>query len=245
MISFQARLMYSEPCAESQIRILRFAPLEGDALFPHHLPGQYALLTFPGFAARPYSIANLPNGHILEFHIRNGHSGASAYASSSLSIGEVVDISGYGGTCLYNEDCEHSLILVAGGTGLAPMLAIAEAALADNPDRRVSLFHGGRHKEDLYADKLLNGMAEKFPSFLYHPVLSDDQQSGIPSGLVGDIALATLKPNDKVRIYASGPVEMLRRLHESALAAGLSADLIHSDLSEFDKRMAADEGVIA
>jgi len=34
-------------------------------------------------------------------------------------------------------------------------------------------------------------------------------------------------------------------VHESALAAGLSADLIHSDLSEFDKRMAADEGIIA
>ncbi len=245
MISFQARLMYSKPCAQSQIRILRFAPLEGAELFPHHLPGQYALLSFPDFAPRPYSIANLPNGHILEFHIRNGHSGASAYATNSLSIGDVITISGFGGSCFYQQDCERPLMLVAGGTGLAPMLAIAQAALADNPDRRVDLFHGGRHKGDLYAEEILNGLAAQFPSFSYHPVLSDDYQSGVASGLVGDVALATLKDGACARIYASGPVEMLRRLHETAQTAGLDANLIHSDLSEFDKRATEDEGVVA
>ncbi|MCA9402083.1 MAG: oxidoreductase, partial [Candidatus Omnitrophica bacterium] len=134
MISFRARLIHAEHCAATRVRILRFALPEGDTV-PAHQPGQYALLEFPGFSPRPYSIANVPNGHLLEFHIRISHSGASAYANKTLKIDDVITIYGFGGNCLFDSDCRSPILLVAGGTGLAPMMAIAETALSADPQR--------------------------------------------------------------------------------------------------------------
>lgn len=232
MISFEGRVVYASDPASAGVRILRFEPVADT--FPLHHAGQYALLKFPSFSPRPYSVANAANGRSLEFHIRGGHSGAGAYATSELKIGDVVPISGFGGGCLYQADCTHPLLLVAGGTGLAPLLAIMEQALIDAPKRPVMIYHGGRSKSDLYAHEKLQELMHIFPALSYYPVLSHDEEEGVAKGLVSDVALKNQKDFSSIRLYCSGPVEMMRHAQDLALSYGVGSEFIHSDLREFD-----------
>lgn len=265
MIFFKAELVFFEDLSvgneRPHVRRLRFAPSKAaqteDARgFADHLPGQYALLKFDEFAWRPYSVANTPNGHMLEFHIRAGHSGPSHYATHDIEIGEIIEIQGFAGDCYFQGDCNRPIILIAGGTGLAPMLAIAEAALAHDPHRHITLYYGGRHMADLYAHHLLIKLQQDFPCFQYYPVLThpqelkpDEPKRGEPEiellmspliGTVSEVAFAHAPHLSESRVYASGPVEMLR--HSYHLAENLAAQAkfnmaqYHSDLSAFDLR---------
>ncbi|MGH8772124.1 MAG: FAD-binding oxidoreductase, partial [Burkholderiales bacterium] len=91
--------------------------------------GQYANLTFGRLPARPYSMANRPDASVLEFHIRRVPDGlVSTYVAEELSIGERIKIEGpYGGAQL-RENPARPMLLVAGGSGLAPMKSILLAA---------------------------------------------------------------------------------------------------------------------
>ncbi len=253
MIIFKAELVFFEDFAvgieRPHVRRLRFAPIDapqdGDTRgFADHLPGQYALLKFGEFAWRPYSVANTPNGHMLEFHIRSGRSGPSHYATHEIKIGEIIEIQGFSGDCHFQSDCVRPIILIAGGTGLAPMLAIAEAALAHDPHRHVTLYYGGRHMADLYAHHLLMKLQHDFPSFQYYPVLTHPEESDIELlispliGTVSEVAFTHAQNLNHSRLYASGPVEMLRHSYHLAenLAAQAKFDMAyyHSDLGEFE-----------
>jgi NAD(P)H-flavin reductase len=215
------------------VRIMR---LECLALLPEHQAGHYAVLQFGDHAPRPYSIANPPNGRYLEFHIKNGgHAGGSTHATTQLSVGDKVTLHHFGGNYNYKADCPLPLLLIAGGTGLSPLLAIALASLKDNPARAIQLFHGGRFRSDLYHHVFLQNLSDRFPHFTYTPCLSDETSDGIETGYVGDIALAISPTTTAHRLYIAGPVDMVRATVNKALANGLHPDVIHSDLAEMTK----------
>lgn len=203
--------------------------------FPVHQVGHYAVLQFANFAERPYSIANAPNGQFLEFHIKNsGHAGGSTFATHNLEIGDTVIFHRFGGNYTLVPNCPRPLILVAGGTGLSPMLAITEASFQNNPDRPIFLYYGARHHQDLYYDSHLREKMVLFPNFSYIPTLSEENKTGIKFGSVGDIALQHPELL-KSRFYVAGPVDMLRTTIDKALAVGVSPDVIHSDVRELDR----------
>lgn len=214
------------------VRVIR---LGASAALPAHQAGHYALLQFGDHPARPYSIANSPNDEYLEFHIKNGgHAGGSTLATTDLKIGDTVIFHGFGGNYTSAPDCPRPLILIAGGTGLAPMLSIADASLKSNPNRPVSLFYGGRHASDLYYHQSLCDMMKLHKNFSYIPALSDDLVDDIACGAIGDIALG--HPDiSKARVYVAGPVDMVRATVTNALAKGVAPDVIHSDLAAMDK----------
>ena len=214
------------------VRVIR---LGADTILPAHQAGHYALLQFNDHPARPYSIANSPNDEYLEFHIKNGgHAGGSTLATTDLKIGDKVIFHGFGGNYTSVPTCPRPLILIAGGTGLAPMLSIADASLKNNPTRAISLFYGGRHAPDLYYDARLSEMMKAHKNFSYIPALSEDLVDDIACGVIGDIALQ--HPDlMTARIYVAGPVDMLRETIDKALAKGFAPDVIHSDLAAMDK----------
>jgi len=209
------------------VRIIRLTSTS----LPVHQAGHYAMLQFGEHPARPYSIANSPNGEYLEFHIKNGgHAGGSTHATTELKIGEIVKFHGFGGNYTSIDDCSRPLILIAGGTGLAPMLSIAEARRKANPARPVTLYHGGRHMSDLYYLEHLNAQMPKTIGFKYIPALSEEQNDGVLFGVIGDIALSN--PDIlNARIYIAGPVDMVTSTVDKALAKGVPPDVIHSDLA--------------
>lgn len=222
MNSFPARLTGHEERAGGSVHIVRVVPPDPQAAFPRHLPGQYARIEWgDGCAPRPYSIASHPDEAHLEFHIRMDRN-----AFSHVRKNDEIIIHGYGGECLFQSACSRPALLIAGGTGLAPMLSIARASLKENRHRPVTLYHGVQQEQDLYADDILKDLAQKHMSFEYLPVI------GMP---VGEIALQK-EHVEQNRIYAAGPFQMLRHVHDLALTKDLSPDLVHSDLHEFEAR---------
>lgn len=193
--------------------------------------GHFAILQFGDYPPRSYSIANPPNADNLEFHIKISDTGAGAHVAN-LKIGDTILCHGFGGNYHHQSDCNLPLLLVGGGTGLAPLMAIATERLQQNPDHPIHLYHGGRYIPDLYLDKTLRDMADKFPNFAYVPVLSDYEDDDKLYGYAGDLALTFV--NAPYRLYAAGPVDMLRSTVGQALKMGISPDLIHSDLAELD-----------
>lgn len=236
--TFDALVLHSEDFpdseSESRVRILWLAPEDPDFPLPEYQAGQYALLGFSGHAARPFSIANAPNGKFLEFHIRRTASGASHYATEILKPNDEVEVRAPYGSCFYVPSCSKSLIAVAGGTGLAPMKAIIEASIKDTAPRNVFLYHGVRHLDDLYCEDFFLELEETDKRFHYVPVLSEEKIEGIRHGLVAAEMVKDFPDLKEARIFGAGPVELVRHMRDLCLAAGADPAHIHSDSGYFD-----------
>ncbi len=229
---FQTRVAVIEDYPAARLRRIVLKPLVLGAL-PAYRAGQYAMLTFPGFSPRPFSIGNAPGHDFLEFHIRQTGGEASAYATTSLKVGDILDLTAPFGECQYVQDCNRPGIAVAGGSGLACMKAITEEALADqNRSAPFYLYFGARTAKDVYLDQTFRDLAETDSRFHYIPVLSEETISGYRQGLVGDVMAGDFPDLQGYRIYGAGPVEMMRHLTDLALAHGALEAHIHTDLQQ-------------
>lgn len=175
--------------------------------------GQYVELTVPGTAVtRPYSMANPPSEpDKLEFHIRRQPGGLATegWIFESLDVGDPVTMSGpWGDFCYEPEESGVGLVLLAGGTGLAPLKAIAKAALQDDPDREIHLYHGVRTRAELYDVDFWEGLAATYPGVRYIPCLSREQWSG-RTGYVGDAMMEDISSCRNHAAYLCGPPAMV------------------------------------
>src|SRR3546814_18599569 len=94
-------------------------------------------------AARAYSMASMPGEEVLEFHVRLIPGGrASQHIAETLKVGDSVQVEGPYGSAHLRPDDDSPLVLVAGGSGLAPANPIARTALLLQPDRRAALYFG-------------------------------------------------------------------------------------------------------
>lgn len=234
--TFEGRVLHTEDFpdeeTEQRTRVVWVCPEDADIALPVHQAGQYAMLTFPGFLPRPYSIGNAPNGKFYEFHIKRGGSGASRYGAEHLKAGDVFEVSSPFGSCVYLPPLPGDLVAVAGGVGLSQMKAVVEAALEDRVVHNVFLYHGVRTLDDLYLEDFFLEREEEDKRFRYIPVLSDERIEGIRHGLVGQEMIKDFTNLQDHRIYAAGPVELVRHVRELCLAAGARPARIHSDLDE-------------
>lgn len=203
---------------------------------PPYRAGQYMQLGFAGLPARPFSIGTRPGSDTIEFHIRNSGSPVSVYATTELKVGERVTLSEACGDAVYVPACTRPLIAVAGGSGLAPMKAIIEEALAD-PRRTAPahLYWGGATAEDLYMHEDFLVLAEKDTRFIYHPVLSEQDMPGFAHGLVGDVMAGDIKDLGLYRMYGAGSEAMLRHFEALMQARGVDPALVHTDLKRMEK----------
>jgi NAD(P)H-flavin reductase len=214
---------------DSKLRVLYLKPKD-DIEIPTYQSGQYAMVTFSHFTARPYSIASKPSDDTLQFHIRNSGSGASYYATHDLQIGDECDVSlPYGDTVFIPNDTRH-LVLIAGGSGLAPIYSILHSALEENPNRSIGLYFGVRHADDFYLQETLQNLAEAHPQLHLHLIVSDTTDTPYRHGLVGDIFAQDDHDIDNMRLYTAGPVEMIKHVYEVAREKGLAREFFHTDL---------------
>lgn len=232
-----ARVADIEDFPAAKVRRLTLAACPGEAL-PAYQAGQYALLTFAGHDPRPYSIGNAPGRPVMEFHIRSTGGGASAYATAQLEMGNKVDIAAPFGNCIYIAGCNRPILAVAGGSGLAGMKAVIEAALDDKGrSAPVSLYYGARLRNDLYLDHQMQALADKDPRFSFHPVLSEEDLPGIRHGLVTGAVLEDHDDLAEFSIYAAGPAGMLRHLEEEFLAHRAALTRLHTDLHHHSRNL--------
>lgn len=118
-------------------------------------PGQYCSFKFKGFPARRYSPTLPADGsdrkHDLTLHIKEVRGGRVSTAfGGAIEVGHKVKVEGPFGSAYYRRDGEERLILIASGTGFAPILSILMAALEDPHQKPILLVVGARNLRSLY-----------------------------------------------------------------------------------------------
>lgn len=161
-------------------------------------PGQYVQLSVPSGPARPYSIASAPAAAqgehpAVELHVRRlpGGVATAGWIFAGLAPGERVGLSGPYGQFSFRPARPEPVLLLAGGTGLAPMKGIlSHLAGAGTTARSVTLYHGARTVADLYEHDWLREFAAGHDWFTYRPALSRDSWAGrtgrVPELLAAD-----------------------------------------------------------
>jgi len=193
------------------------------------LPGQYMHVQFRGFPARCYSPTvafDLPDdGRFLRFHVRRFADGqVSSAIGREIVPGHRVRLSGPFGSAYLRAGLSNRLVLVSGGTGFAPIWAIADAALRENPYRSIVAIVGARSLAALYMIPALCHLATG-PNVNLVPVIEErcSEASVIRSGRPTDF-LPQLNADDIV--YAAGVPAMVDVVTK---AAALSGALCHAD----------------
>lgn len=173
--------------------------------------GQYVEIRVPGTdAVRQYSMANRP-GNALELHIRRvpGGRATDGWIFASLSRGDTIELCGPWGDFVYAEDDGGApIVMLGGGTGLAPLKAIALEALAAQPDREITVYHGVRTRAELYDVEFWEGLTADHSGVRYVPCLSRETWDG-RSGYVGDALLEDFASLRGHVAYLCGPAAMV------------------------------------
>jgi ferredoxin-NADP reductase len=195
--------------------------------------GQFLNLRDAEGNLRSYSLASVPGeDYFLELHIRCVPQGkVSSWLCNSLQVGDMVSVQGPEGECYYRPgNPEQPILLIATGTGLAPLLGVARQALLSGHTAPIHLYHGGRTEADCYMHAELLDLAAKHKNFHYTAVVQDEAAAeGFVSGDIGDIALASHNDLHGWTAYLAGAPDMVSALEPRLLNAGLSKELLLTD----------------
>ncbi|MBO1416286.1 flavohemoprotein [Streptomyces sp. FH025] len=185
--------------------------------------GQYGTVEHPTLPHtwRQYSMGCAPRSdNELEFHVRRtGPGGVSAALVERTAVGDQLRLGPPRGSLLPDGDA-RDLLLVAGGTGLAPMKAIVEQqAVHRPPGRRVHLFVGARDRSDLYDWQALSELGLHKPWLSLTPVTGDRLADAVAAAGDWREHLACV----------SGPAGMVASVRSELLAAGLPLTQVRYD----------------
>ncbi len=198
--------------------------------------GQHAHLQLPLIGERAYSIASTPaeseRERSLRFHVRAAPGGGFARLLDEgvLVDGLEVEVSGPHGDNVLDRAFAGPTLLVAGGSGLAPILSIAECALGQSASPQFQLIVGVRGERDVYEEKRLKRWAEAsgFPAEI---VLSDPGTANTSrrTGLVTDIIAQDHADLAGWQAHVAGPPPMLAAVTRLLRGLGMHDADLHAD----------------
>jgi CDP-4-dehydro-6-deoxyglucose reductase len=158
--------------------------------------GQFIDVILPGGKRRSYSLATAPQigGDVdLRLHVRRVAGGLfSEHVFTRMRARELLLFEGPLGACVLREDGDRPIVLVAGGTGYAPIRSIIEASLKRGTGRRMTLYWGCRSRQDLYLAEEPVAWAAAHPNFSFIPVLSEPRPGDGWGGRVGPVHEAVM-----------------------------------------------------
>lgn len=189
-------------------------------------PGQYVQVTLPAVGAtRAYSMANAADGsRQLEFLIRLLPEGRfSGHIAAGLAKGEPVRVRGPFGQFTFRGDA--SPVFVAGGTGLAPVLAILRSMGQTAPDTAASVVFGVGAETDLFGIDELSALSRVLPNL--ETVVTVEHPTYSWSGAVGRVTDHLGVPDPVRSYYLCGPPGMVNAAEELLAAGGVPRDHIH------------------
>lgn len=191
--------------------------------FEYHA-GQYTTLGLEKTDLRPFSMASAPQKDgLLEFHIRLLHD--NEWMASLFSVKKGITVYVDAPKNQYSIDSNNdkqNIILIAGGTGFAPMKALLEALLIQNKKQIIKFYWGVNHVSDLYSNQEMLDFCKKNNQLKYIPVVSKDTFFKGQKGLVHQIVLLNHPDLSNYRVYLCGPWEMQKIAKEDFLKAGLT-----------------------
>lgn len=201
-------------------------------------PGQYMIFHVPGDGRtvhRSYSISTPPSdrGH-FEVCVRAVSGGFGSNYMHRLRPGTKLKVEGPVGDFVLREDSTKDIVMVATGTGIAPIRSMLMHLLDTRSRRRIRLLFGLRHDSDLFYTDLLRGLAAHYPGFEYHVVLSSPDASRWAGerGRVTDLIEKHLAPGEGARAeaYLCGSAAMIESATAALIAKGMApGDVMHEN----------------
>ena len=201
--------------------------------------GQYIDFLLADGKRRSFSIANAPTGaDFLELHIRHVPGGLfTTHVFDKLKEKDILRFEGPLGGFRLDESSKRPVVLLAGGTGFAPIKSIVEHAIAAGIQRPMTLYWGSRNRAGLYQYDVAKGWEARLPGFRFVPVLSDspaDEGWTGRTGLAHAALMADLPDLSGHEIYACGSPAMIDSARADLVRqCGLPADAFHADAFSF------------
>ncbi len=202
-------------------------------------PGQYIQLEVPKYKHskepeyRAFSMASNPEDHSqIELFVGRVTKGiVSTYIHDYLQLGQEVLVRGPFGD-FYFRDSDRDILLIATGTGLAPILSILRHIRFEKIPRKTTLFFGTRTQEDLYCVDELREMEKQLMEFAYIPTLSREPEDSSWEGERGRVT-ALIKNNiaekSDIDVYICGNAEMVESSLDLLKEKGIPDDQIYFD----------------
>lgn len=174
------------------------------------LPGQYINIQVPGSEeVRAYSFSSRPGTQDLSFLIRNIAGGLmSGYLQHHCQPGNEVTLTGPMGS-FYLRPLTRPVLFLAGGTGLAPFLAMLQQLVHTGCDQPICLIYGVTRDDDLVKLEELENAACALPQFYYLTVVADGQSSHERRGYVTQHIPPSALNGGDVDVYLCGPPPMI------------------------------------
>ena len=211
-----------------QVAVLTVAPSEP---LPY-LPGQHLSVQTPRWPRlwRNYSIANAPRADgTVTLHVRAVAGGlVSTTLVHHTRPGDTLLLGRAEGSMRADATSPRPVLCLAGGTGLAPVKAVAEAITGTRERREIVVYHGARTASELYDLPALRQMELDSPWLEVIPVTSEERAEGTRHGTIPDLA-ARSRWEDR-DVYVSGPDPMIIETAAVLRALGVPGDLLHYDL---------------
>jgi propane monooxygenase reductase component len=136
------------------------------------VPGQYVDVWVPGSEARrSFSMSNVPGDGRIELIVKRYPGGRfSGLLDGAIGVGDELRFTGpYGAFHLRNSG--RPILMVAGGSGMAPILSLLRRLSAERSDRMVRFFYGARTEQDLFYADLIEELGAALPDFAFTPVI--------------------------------------------------------------------------
>jgi len=211
------------------------------------LAGQYIDFLLKGGERRSFSMANAPHAdELIELHIRQVAGGSfTDHVFSKMKERDILRLEGPLGSFFLREDSAKPIVLVASGTGFAPIKSILETAFHRNVTRPMVLYWGGRRPKDLYLNALAEKWAREHPHFRYVPVASEarpeDQWTG-RSGFVHRAVMEDFPDLSMHQVYACGvPIMVDSARKDFTTVCQLPEDEFYADSFTTQADLASDE----
>lgn len=215
--------------------------LPANQSFQYHA-GQYVEFILRDGARRSYSMASAPElaQGVMELHIRHMPGGRfTDHVFGAMKEKEILRMEGPFGTFFLREDSARPVVMLASGTGFAPIKALIEHMEAKGLTRPTVLYWGARQAADLYLRDWAEAAAARLPWLRFVPVLSEpDADWSGRTGFVHQAVMADLPDLSGHQVYACGAPVMVQSAQRDFVAAcGLPEEEFFADAftSEADK----------
>lgn len=199
--------------------------------------GQYVEFLLRDGDRRSYSMANAPHtqaaGPQMELHIRHMPGGKfTDQVFGTMKEKDILRVEGPYGSFYLREDSDKPIVLLASGTGFAPIKAILEHMAHQGIQRPTTLYWGGRRPADLYQASWIEAQQGVMANLRYVPVISDalpeDGWTG-RTGFVHSAVLQDLPDLSGHEVYACGAPIVIESARRDYLAAGLPEEAFFAD----------------
>ncbi len=206
-------------------------------------PGQYLDVLLDGGRRRSFSIASPPHdSDFLELHVRRVSGGGfterlfgHAAGGACLGPGALLRIEGPVGQFSYRDGAGRAL-MVAGGTGFAPLKSMLRHVLETGIRRDIHFYWGARHARDLYEEQLVLGWARRHPQLRFTAVLSEAsplEAAHHRVGWVHEAVLADYPDLGRFEVYAAGPPAMIEAMRAGCPRHGLPPERLYFDSFDY------------